>query len=92
MPNKIHNSNERFLIVTADDFGMCHSMNEAIMNLYQADAINSSMIMMPGPWAKEALSMPKIITMLMWEFILRLLRVSRPISGAQLPGVPGYSR
>ncbi|WP_052091865.1 polysaccharide deacetylase family protein [Paenibacillus sp. FSL H7-0357] len=54
MPNKIHNSNERFLIVTADDFGMCHSMNEAIMNLYQADAINSSMIMMPGPWAKEA--------------------------------------
>lgn len=54
MLNPNNNANERFLIVTADDFGMCHSMNEAIKNLFQAGAIHSSMMMMPGPWVKEA--------------------------------------
>lgn len=54
MLSPTNNSNERFLIVTADDFGVCHSMNEAIKNLFQAGAINSSMMMMTGPWVKEA--------------------------------------
>ncbi|MEK3701971.1 MULTISPECIES: polysaccharide deacetylase family protein [unclassified Paenibacillus] len=46
--------NGRCLIITADDFGMCHSMNEAIMKLWDTGAITSAMIMMPGPWAKQA--------------------------------------
>lgn len=48
------NTNERFLIVTADDFGLCPSMNAAIMELFQAQAITSTMIMMPCPWAEQA--------------------------------------
>lgn len=47
-------ANERYLIITADDFGMCRPMNEAIMELWEARAITSSMIMMPEPWAKQA--------------------------------------
>ncbi|MEK3713236.1 polysaccharide deacetylase family protein [Paenibacillus sp. FSL R7-0333] len=40
--------------MTADDFGMCHSMNAAIMELWRDQAITSSMIMIPGPWLKQA--------------------------------------
>lgn len=48
------NCNERFLIVTADDFGLCPSMNGAIMELFRAGAITSSMIMMPCSYAEQA--------------------------------------
>ncbi|MBP1995383.1 polysaccharide deacetylase family protein [Paenibacillus eucommiae] len=50
----------RFLIITADDFGMSSSMNKAIINLFQASAINSAMIMMPCPWAKHAANYAKL--------------------------------
>lgn len=52
--NKRRCPNGRYLIITADDFGMCHSMNEAIMALWEACTITSAMIMVPGPWAKQA--------------------------------------
>jgi predicted glycoside hydrolase/deacetylase ChbG (UPF0249 family) len=52
--NKRRCPNGRYLIITADDFGMCHSMNEAIMELWEARTITSAMIMVPGPWAKRA--------------------------------------
>ncbi|WNS41043.1 ChbG/HpnK family deacetylase [Paenibacillus sp. MMS20-IR301] len=47
-------SNERYLIITADDFGLCRSMNEAIIELWEARAITSSVIMMPEAWAGQA--------------------------------------
>lgn len=45
---------ERFLIISADDFGMCHSVNLAIFRLLEERAISSTTIMPPCPWVKEA--------------------------------------
>ncbi|MEF2966414.1 polysaccharide deacetylase family protein [Paenibacillus sp. M1] len=44
----------RLLIVNADDFGMCHAANEAILSLLQERAVSSATMMMPCGWAKEA--------------------------------------
>jgi len=44
----------KYLIINADDFGMCHSANLAVFDLFQKGAITSSTIMTPCAWAKEA--------------------------------------
>lgn len=44
----------KYLLVNADDFGMCHSANEAIFDLFRSGCLKSSTIMMPCPAAKEA--------------------------------------
>lgn len=44
----------RYLIINADDFGMCHSANLAVMDLFEKGGITSATIMAPCPWAKEA--------------------------------------
>ena len=44
----------RYLIINADDFGMCHSANVAVMDLLGKGGITSATIMAPCPWAKEA--------------------------------------
>jgi len=44
----------KYLLVNADDFGMCHSANEAIFDLFRSGRIKSSTIMLPCPAAKEA--------------------------------------
>lgn len=49
-----YGSDERLLIVNADDFGMCHAANEAIELLLSEGAISSATVMMPCAWAKEA--------------------------------------
>ncbi len=45
---------KRYLIINADDFGLCDSANEAIFDLFRTGSIKSSTIMMPCPKAKEA--------------------------------------
>lgn len=45
---------ERYLIINADDCGLCDSANEAIFELFQTDNLKSSTIMMPCPKADEA--------------------------------------
>lgn len=45
---------DRLLIINADDFGMCHSVNVAVQRLLSEGAVSSSTIMMPCPWSKEA--------------------------------------
>jgi predicted glycoside hydrolase/deacetylase ChbG (UPF0249 family) len=52
-------SNERFLILNADDFGMCHSTNEAISTLLTEGSITSASLMMTCPWTLEAVRMVK---------------------------------
>lgn len=47
-------SNERFLILNADDFGMCHSTNQAVGALLQEGSITSASLMMTCPWVLEA--------------------------------------
>jgi len=49
-----YSPDERLLIINADDYGMCHSFNDAAQQLLLARAISSATIMVPCPWAKEA--------------------------------------
>lgn len=45
----------RLLIINADDFGMCHATNAAIMRLLEAGAVPSTTLMAPCPWAAHAM-------------------------------------
>jgi chitin disaccharide deacetylase len=45
----------RLLIINADDFGMCHSINEAILHSLKDGIVRSTSLMMPCPWARHAL-------------------------------------
>ena len=44
----------RLLIVNADDFGMCHAVNEAIVGALKEGIVRSTSLMVPCPWALEA--------------------------------------
>lgn len=50
---------DKYLIINADDFGMCHSMNVAIEDLLKKGCITSSTIMTPCQWAPEAVKFAK---------------------------------
>ena len=45
----------RLLIINADDFGMCHATNQAIIQTLQAGLVRSTTLMVPCPWALHAL-------------------------------------
>jgi predicted glycoside hydrolase/deacetylase ChbG (UPF0249 family) len=45
----------RLLILNADDFGMCNSVNEAIMRTLREGLVRSTTLMVPCPWAYHAL-------------------------------------
>lgn len=45
---------ERYLIINADDFGMCKAANDAIMELFREGCVYSSTIMMPCKFAEDA--------------------------------------
>ena len=45
---------DRYLIINADDFGMCRSANFAVFDLLKSGGITSSTIMAPCGWAPEA--------------------------------------
>lgn len=45
----------RYLIVNADDFGMCRSANEAVFELFRSGKLHSSTIMDVCPAAEEAM-------------------------------------
>ena len=48
---------DRYLIINADDFGMCRGANLAVMDLFRnpQSALTSSTIMTPCAWAPEAI-------------------------------------
>lgn len=50
---------DKYLIINADDFGMCHSANVAVCDLLKAGKISSATIMAPCAWAKEAVDFAK---------------------------------
>jgi len=45
----------RLLIVNADDFGMCHAVNTAVINALPAGILRSTTLMVPCPWALHAI-------------------------------------
>ena len=45
----------RLLIINADDFGMCHAINEAIAQSLQDGVVCSTSLMAPCPWALHAM-------------------------------------
>lgn len=45
---------KKYVIINADDFGMCHSGNAAVMELFACGGISSSTIMAPCSWCREA--------------------------------------
>jgi len=45
----------RLLIINADDFGMCNSVNEAIFGVLQEGIACSTTLMVPCPWALHAM-------------------------------------
>ncbi len=49
-----NNSNTKYLIINADDFGMCHSANVAIMEMLRDGKITSTSIMPNCAWFEEA--------------------------------------
>ncbi|MBQ2758607.1 MAG: ChbG/HpnK family deacetylase, partial [Clostridia bacterium] len=49
----------KYLLVNADDFGMCKSANEAVFDLFQNGRLKSATIMMPCPAAIEAVEFSK---------------------------------
>lgn len=44
-------ADKRLLIINADDFGMCHAVNEAITGLLLNGIVQSTTLMVPCPWA-----------------------------------------
>lgn len=46
----------RAIILNADDFGMCHAANTAIVDLLTSARIDSSTVMVPCSWSPEALA------------------------------------
>lgn len=45
----------RLLIINADDFGMCHAINQAIQQTLTAGVVQSTTLMVPCPWALHAM-------------------------------------
>jgi chitin disaccharide deacetylase len=48
-------SDARLLIINADDFGMCHAINDAILRSLKDGVVCSTSVMVPCPWALHAM-------------------------------------
>ncbi|MFN8371686.1 MAG: polysaccharide deacetylase family protein [Anaerolineae bacterium] len=46
----------RLLILNADDFGMCHAINEGILRCITQGVVRSTTLMVPCPWALHAMN------------------------------------
>jgi len=44
----------RALLITADDFGLCHASTIGVLEAIRADAATSAGLLVPAPWARYA--------------------------------------
>ena len=51
--------NARLLIINADDFGMCHAVNEAVIRTFREGVVSSCTLMVPCPWSLHAVKLLK---------------------------------
>ncbi|WP_424768913.1 polysaccharide deacetylase family protein [Paenibacillus sp. sgz302251] len=49
-----YKDDEKLLLINADDFGVCHSVNEGIQQLLLEKTVSSATLMLPCGWAREA--------------------------------------
>jgi hypothetical protein len=47
------------LVMNADDFGMTHDVNRGIVEAYRAGVLTQASLMVPCPWAEEAIELAK---------------------------------
>jgi predicted glycoside hydrolase/deacetylase ChbG (UPF0249 family) len=52
----VSKAQRKYLIINADDCGMCHSANAAVFELFEGGYLKSSTIMTPCPGAEEAVA------------------------------------
>lgn len=45
----------RLLIINADDLGMCHAVNQAVIDSFKNGVLCSTSLMVPCPWARHAM-------------------------------------
>lgn len=50
---------KKYLIINADDCGSCFAANEAVEHLFDHGAITSATLMVPCPWAEDAIQRAK---------------------------------
>ena len=46
---------KKYLIINADDYGSCFAANEAVERLFDRGAITTATLMVPCPWAEDAI-------------------------------------
>ena len=51
----------RLLIINADDFGMCHSVNEAVFRALERGVLRSTTLMVPCPGPRNGAYAPSTI-------------------------------
>lgn len=49
-----HRADDRLVIVSCDDLGVCHAINDGVYVALGEGAATSASIMVPAPWAREA--------------------------------------
>jgi hypothetical protein len=54
-----YSADARLLIINADDFGMCHTVNEATIQTFRNGAVTSCTLMVPCPWSLHGIRLLK---------------------------------
>lgn len=49
-----YGEHDKLLLINADDYGLCHSVNSAVQQLLLEGAVSSATLMLPCGWAREA--------------------------------------